>query len=119
MRSENLENIKFWKVVRMGHAIVENDGMPRGILLQMSFSPNVQYRATNILKIAKINRSKGFPRRCISAQAHDGMGAWQVSRILPASASVAASSHTEGLRWHTVRHEMDPHASRDRDTQGK
>ena len=38
VRSENLENLKFWKVVRMRHAIVENDGMPRGILFKGRFS---------------------------------------------------------------------------------
>ena len=47
VRSENLENLKFWKVVRMRHAIVENDGMPRGILLQRSVFPNMPYRAKN------------------------------------------------------------------------
>ena len=55
VRSENLENLKFWKVVRMRHAIVENDGMPRGILLQRSLFPNMPYRAKNRkkTKIAK------------------------------------------------------------------
>ena len=47
VRSENLGNMKCWKVVRMRHAIVENDGMPRGILLQRSVFPNMPYRAKN------------------------------------------------------------------------
>ena len=47
MRSEKLGNLIFWKVVRMRHAIVENDGMPRGILLQRSVFPNMPYRAKN------------------------------------------------------------------------
>ena len=47
VRSGNLENLKFGKVVRMRHAIVENDGMPRGILLQRSVFPNMPYRAKN------------------------------------------------------------------------
>ena len=59
VRSENLENIKFWKVVRMRHAIVENDGMPRGVLLQRSVFPNMPYRAQNRkLKIVKKDNFK-------------------------------------------------------------
>ena len=45
VRSENIENLILWKVVRMRHAIVENDGMPRGVLLQRSVFPNMPYRS--------------------------------------------------------------------------
>ena len=45
--SENQENMIFWKVARMRHAIVENGGMPRGVLLQRSVFPNMPYRAKN------------------------------------------------------------------------
>ena len=61
VRSENLENLKFWKVVRMRHAIVENDGMPRGILLQRSLFPNMTYRAKN-RKCRKLSKIKKFPK---------------------------------------------------------
>ena len=62
VRSGNLEKMKFWKVVRMRHAIVENDGMPRGILLQRSVFPNMPYRAKN-RKFRKLQKkSKKIPK---------------------------------------------------------
>ena len=91
MRLGNLENLKFWKVVRMRHAIVENDGMPRGILLQRSLFPNMPYRAKN-RKFRKLPKIKKNQKNCPgapssyqptwagsmvcspSAQAHDGWG---------------------------------------------
>ena len=57
VRSGNLGNLKFWKVVRMRHAIVENDGMPRGILLQRSVFPNMPYGAKKS-KISKIFKNQ-------------------------------------------------------------
>ncbi len=63
-RSENLENMKFWKVVRMRHAIVENDGMPRGILLQRSVFPNMPYRAKN-RKFRKLPKIKKIPKNAL------------------------------------------------------
>ena len=63
VRSENLENLKFWKVVRMRHAIVQNDRMPRGILLQRSVFPNMPYRAKN-RKFRKLQKKQKIQENC-------------------------------------------------------
>ena len=60
VRSENLENLEFWKVVRMSHPIAKNGGMPRGIILQMPVSPNMPYRAKNI-KFQQLSKTKKIP----------------------------------------------------------
>ena len=80
VRSENLDNIKFWKVVRMRHAIVENDGMPRGILLQRSVFPNMPYRdkKSKIMKLPKIKTNLG-PLAPISPC---GLGLWYLCSSL-------------------------------------
>ena len=54
--AKQIKNLKILKVVRMSHPIAKNDGMPRGILLQMSFSPNMPYRAKTSKKTYNFKR---------------------------------------------------------------